>query len=64
MRKEVRYLLHLWSDGPSPEAWRARLVELASRRTLQFATLKELTDHLAQAPQRAEADGAAPEPLE
>lgn len=50
MRKEVRYLLHLWSDGPGPESWRARLVELASRQAVQFASLAELTEHLAKSP--------------
>jgi hypothetical protein len=58
MRREVRYLLHLWSDGPGPEAWRARLVELASRQAVQFASLAELTEHLAKAPTTVDVDDA------
>lgn len=50
MRKEVRYLLHLWSDGEGVDSWRARVVELASHRERTFASLTALADYLVEQP--------------
>lgn len=46
MRKETRFLLHVWTDSENGGAWRARLVELASRETRLFADLDALNDYL------------------
>lgn len=50
MRKEARYLLHVWSDGDGSSSWRALITELATRRSKRFATLAELMDRLGEDP--------------
>lgn len=49
MRREQRYLLHLWSDGAGDDTWRARIVELTSRNEHQFGSLEALTEFLQDA---------------
>jgi hypothetical protein len=45
MRKEVRFLLHIWCDSERDDSWRARLEELATREVRLFADLDALNDY-------------------
>ena len=47
MRQSDRlYLLRLWQDADSEDAWRARLEDLHSREVRHFGSLDALTRHL------------------
>ena len=46
MREDKRYLLRLWRDGQSHEAWRASLRNVATGQEAQFKNLELLIKHL------------------
>jgi hypothetical protein len=46
MRREARFLLHVWCDTERGDAWRARLEELATREVKLFADLEALNGYL------------------
>jgi hypothetical protein len=52
------YLLRLWQDADSEDAWRARLEDLHSREVHHFGSLDALACHLLQT--NAPGDGAKP----
>jgi hypothetical protein len=57
MRKEVRFLLHIWCDSERDDSWRVRLEELATREIRLFADLDALHGYLkGEAKQRAGED--------
>lgn len=59
MRREARFLLHVWSDAEHGDAWRARLEELATREVRLFADLAALSAFLQQdLTQRPPSEGA------
>jgi hypothetical protein len=61
MRQSDRlYLLRLWQDADSEDAWRARLEDLHSREVRHFSSLDALTRHLLRS--NAPASNAEPSP--
>lgn len=46
MRQESLYVLRLWRDGESPDAWRYSLRNVRTHEQVSFATLKALCDYI------------------
>ena len=46
MRIDRRYLLRLWRDGQSEEAWRASLKDVSTGQETHFKSLDVLVKHL------------------
>jgi predicted secreted protein len=56
MRKEAAYILRLWCDSESDEAWRASLENLRTRDLKAFADLTKLSTFLKEQPTQEKAE--------
>lgn len=48
MREEKLFVLKVWRDGRSDEAWRASLKDLRNQDTELFDSLERLSDFIAE----------------